>query len=149
MTPARLRLLMNVWPPFLASGIRVREISADWKCVRVELRARFWNRNYVGTHFGGSLFAMTDPFFMLMYLELLGRDYVVWDYGAEIRFVRPARGTVSAQFNLDQTDLDRVAQATVGGDKFLREHRIEVLDGDGSEVARVVRTLYFKRKSGG
>lgn len=146
MKPSRLRLLMNLWPPYVAAGIRVRKIAPDWKCVRVELKAHFWNRNYVGTHFGGSLFAMTDPFYMLMYIELLGRDYLVWDYGAEIRFVRPGRGTVRAEFRLDQSDLDRIVAETADGGKFLHQHHVSVVDADGNDVARVRRTLYFKRK---
>jgi len=147
MKPSRLRLLMNVWPPYLAAGIRVREIAPDWKRVRVELNARFWNRNYVGTHFGGSLFAMTDPFYMLMYIELLGRDYQVWDYAADIRFVRPGRGTVRAEFRLATSDLDRVVEETENGGKYLHQHHVNVVDSDGNDVARVGRTLYFKRKS--
>ncbi len=62
MSPRLLRHLFNVWPPFLLSGIHVTRLSNDWRHVEVELRLRPWNRNYVGTHFGGSLFAMTDPF---------------------------------------------------------------------------------------
>ena len=66
MTADRLRLLMNLWPPFLCTGIHVERIARDWRSARVALRMRPWNRNYVGTHFGGSLFAMTDPFWMLL-----------------------------------------------------------------------------------
>ncbi len=62
---------------------------------------RPWNRNYVGSHFGGSLFAMTDPFWMLLALHALGSDYIVWDQAGEIAFARPGRGTVAAEFHLD------------------------------------------------
>jgi acyl-coenzyme A thioesterase PaaI-like protein len=144
--PANLRRLMNLWPPYLAAGIRVREISPDWKRVRVELRARWWNRNYVGTHFGGSLFAMTDPFYMLMFLKLLGRDYVVWDYAAHIRFVKPGRGTVSAVFEVDDAELERIVDATRDGERFIAEYPVSVHDADGDEVARIRREVYFRRK---
>jgi acyl-coenzyme A thioesterase PaaI-like protein len=147
MKPRTLRRLMNLWPPYLASGIRVRHISDDWREVRVELVARFWNRNYVGTHFGGSLFAMTDPFYMLMYLNLLGRDYIVWDYAAHIRFVKPGKGTVRARFTLDDDDLERVRSETGGGKRFIHAHDVRVLDGEDDEVARISRELYFRRKA--
>lgn len=137
---------MNIWPPYLAAGIRVREISPDWRRARVEINLRWWNRNYVGTHFGGSLFAMTDPFYMLMYANLLGREYLVWDYAARIRFVRPGKGTVGAVFELGQADLDRVIEGTTGGEKFLLEHPVTVHDAEGGEVARIERTLYFRRR---
>jgi hypothetical protein len=81
-----LRRWINFWPPFLGAGIRVTHIAPDMKSVDVEMKLRWWNANYVGTHFGGSLFAMTDAFYMLMVMANLGRDYIVWDKAASIRY---------------------------------------------------------------
>ncbi len=97
---------INLWPPFLFAGIHVTHVSDDYRYVRVELRMRPWNRNYVGTHFGGSLFAMTDPFWMLTVMQNLGRNYFVWDRAGEIEFLKPGRGTVVAEFRLDDTLLE-------------------------------------------
>lgn len=146
MKASRLRRLMNIWPPFLAAGIRVREVTPDYRRVRVEMVSWGLNRNYVGTHFGGSLFAMTDPFYMLMYLNLLGSDYIVWDHSASIRYVKPGRGRVHAIFELTDEDLQRVHDHTRAGEKFLYEHSVEVLDSQHEVVAKIDRTLYFKRK---
>ena len=107
MKASTLRHGMNLWPPFLFTGIHVTEISADWRHARVELRMRPWNRNYVRTHFGGSLFAMADPFWMLLLMQRLGRDYFVWDQSGAIDFVRPGRGTVATSFTVDDTTLAR------------------------------------------
>lgn len=104
-TPARLRRFMNLWPPFLFSGVRVETIAADWRHARVRLKLAWYNRNYVRTHFGGSLFAMTDPFWMLMVLHHLGRDHFVWDKAGEIEFVKPGRGVVQASFVLEDAVL--------------------------------------------
>jgi hypothetical protein len=68
---------MNLWPPFLGAGIRVRFISRDWRKIVTQLRLYGLNRNYMGTHFGGSLFSMTDPFYMLMLIRTLGKDYSI------------------------------------------------------------------------
>lgn len=146
MRPGLFRLLMNLWPPYRGAGVRVREIAPDWRYVRVDLVATRLNRNYVGTHFGGSLFSMTDPFQMLMYLKALGADYLVWDHSASIRFVRPGRGTVTAEFRLSDDDLEAVRRATADGQRHLRKHTVEVIDADGETVARVERTLYFRLK---
>jgi hypothetical protein len=145
-SPASFRRVMNLWPPFLFSGIRVRTISADWRSVRVQLRQRWYNRNYVGTHFGGSLFAMTDPFWMIMALEALGRDYIVWDKAAEIEFVKPGRGTVTADFHLDDAALDAMRAAAAGGEKSLHWFETPVLDAAGDTVARVRKQLYVRLK---
>ncbi len=143
-----LRRILNVWPPFLFSGIHVVEVDDGWRHAHVELRMRPWNRNYVGTHFGGSLFAMTDPFWMIMVKESLGRDYMVWDKAAQIEFVKPGRGTVQARFRLDETALDELRTATAGGDKYLRWFDTEVVDAEGETVARIRKQVYVRRKRG-
>ena len=148
MKPSLLRHGMNLWPPFLFSGIHVAEISPDWHRVRVELRLRPWNRNYVGTHFGGSPFAMTDPFRMIPVLRCLGPDYIVWDQAGEIEFVKPGRGTVHALFELDDAVLDELRAATAGGEKALRWFHADVVDEQGEVVARTRKQLYVRRKAG-
>jgi acyl-coenzyme A thioesterase PaaI-like protein len=137
-----------LWPPFLFSGIHVAAISADYRHARVRLRMRPWNRNYVGTHFGGSLFAMTDPFWMLLTLHALGSDYIVWDQAGSIEFVKPGRGTVHACFDLEPRVLDELRDATAGGGKVLRWFETDVTDADGDVVARVRKQLYVRLKPG-
>jgi len=148
MKPSTLRHGMNLWPPFLFAGIHVRQISADWRRVHVELRGRPWNRNFVGTHFGGSLFAMTDPFRMIPVLKCLGPDYIVWDQAGEIEFVKPGRGTVHAIFELEDAVLDELRAATETGQKVLRWFDANVVDAQGDVVARSRKLLYVRRKPG-
>ena len=145
--PRLLRWGMNLWPPFFGAGIRVRHIAPDYGEVLVTLRMGLLNRNYVGTHFGGSLFAMTDPFYMLMMMHRLGRGYVVWDKAATIDFLHPAKGTVTARFVLDEAAVAAAREATAGGDKFLPAYTVEVVDADGTVCARVEKTLYIRRSS--
>lgn len=146
MSPALLRLGMNLWPPFLFTGIHVAAIGADWRSAEVELRMRPWNRNYVATHFGGSLFAMADPFWMLLALHALGRDWIVWDQSGAIDFIKPGRGTVRTRFVLDEATLDQIREAGADGGKVLRWFENEILDESGEVVARVRKQLYLRRK---
>ena len=148
MKPSRLRLIFNLWPPFLFAGVHVTHLSADWREARVELRMRPWTRNYVGTHFGGSLFSMTDPFWMIQVKECLGKDYLVWDKAAEIEFVKPGKGTVHAEFKMEDSVLDEIRAATANGDKHLRWLPVEVIDLHGDVVARVRKQIYVRRKPG-
>ena len=141
-----IRRVLNLWPPFLFAGIHVTTLSDDFRHARVELRMRPWNRNYVGTHFGGSLFAMTDPFWMLLAMHAIGRDYVVWDQAGSIEFVKPGRGTVSAEFRLEDSMLDELRAAAAGGDKVLRWFDAPVRDASGEVVAMVRKQLYVRRK---
>lgn len=146
MKASVLRRVLNLWPPFLFSGIRVSRLDADFRHAQVELRMRPWNRNYVGTHFGGSLFSMTDPFWMLLVMKTLGRDYIVWDRAGSIDFVRPGRGTVHAAFDLDDATLESIREATSGGDRHLHWFDTTVTDASGEVVSHVRKQLYVRRK---
>lgn len=141
-----MRRVLNLWPPFLFAGIHVDTIAADWRRARVELRMRPWNRNYVGTHFGGSLFAMTDPFWMILTMKALGRDYIVWDQAGTIEFLKPGRGTVQARFELDDAQLDAIRADTADGAKHLRWFETDIVDAAGEVVARVRKQIYVRRK---
>ena len=141
-----IRRVLNLWPPFLFAGIHVTTLSDDFRHARVELRMRPWNRNYVGTHFGGSLFAMTDPFWMLMVLNTIGDEYIVWDKAGTIEFEKPGRGTVSAEFRLEDSMLDELRAAAAGGEKVLRWFDAPVRDASGEIVAMVRKQLYVRRK---
>jgi acyl-coenzyme A thioesterase PaaI-like protein len=140
------KLVFNLWPPFLGAGVKVRRISPDWKEVDVQLRLGLTNRNYVGVHFGGSLYSMTDPFYMLMLLKNLGKDYIVWDKAGSIDYLKPGRGVVCARFRIDDDMLQRFRDATAGGDKHLPALHVSVYDAEGAEVARINKTLYIRRK---
>ena len=138
--------MMNIWFPFLFSGIRITKISDDFRYVKVELSSHWYNKNYVGTHFGGSLFAMTDPFWMIMILRNLGDEYIVWDKAADIEFVKPGRGLVTAEFKLEQSMLDELIEAAAGNEKVLRWFDILVTDSQSDLVAKVRKQVYVRRK---
>lgn len=141
-----LRRWINFWPPFLGAGIRVIHIAPDMKAVDVEMKLRWWNANYVGTHFGGSLFAMTDAFYMLMVMANLGRDYIVWDKAASIRYRRPGRGTVRAQFRLTDAQLDDIREKLKTLPKYEPVFKVDVKDVQGIVIAEVEKLLHIRRK---
>ncbi|BDG04144.1 DUF4442 domain-containing protein [Anaeromyxobacter oryzae] len=143
--PRRFLALLRLYPPYLGAGVRVREVAPDISRVTVEMRLAAWNRNFVGTHFGGSLYSMCDPFFMLMLMTQLGREYVVWDKAAAIEFLRPGRGTVSAVFELPSARVDEIRRAADAGEKVLPAFEVTVVDDEGRAVARVAKTLYVRR----
>lgn len=141
-----LRLGMNLWPPFVGAGIHVMEIAPDFRHIRVRLRMGLLNRNYFGTHFGGSLFAMTDPFYALMLLHNLPRDHVVWDKSSRIHYKSPGRGYVYANFELDEAKIAEVLAATADGKRYEPTWTVDVVDAAGHVVATVEKTLYVRRK---
>jgi Domain of unknown function (DUF4442) len=147
MFKRHMRMLMNLWPPFLGAGIRVKRLQPDWKEIDVEMKLRRWNSNYVGTHYGGSLYSMADPFYMLMLIENLGREYTVWDKSANIRFERPGQGTVSASFHLSDQQIEEIKDALRSADRTEREFLVEIKDETGTVVAEVQKLIHVRRKT--
>ncbi|WP_409261429.1 DUF4442 domain-containing protein [Pseudomonas putida] len=141
-----LRWLLNFYPPYIGAGIRIQRISPDMRSVKVRMKLTRWNRNYVGTQFGGSLYSMVDPFYMLLLIEQLGREYIVWDKAASIDFIAPGKSTVYAEFHVDDALLDEIRQQTAGGKKYLPRVQVDIRDEAGELVARVDKTLYVRLK---
>jgi acyl-coenzyme A thioesterase PaaI-like protein len=141
-----LKFGMNIWPPFLGAGIRVKHIAADYREIVVSMKLRWYNRNYVGTHFGGSLAAMTDPFYMLMLVHLLGSEYTVWDKTSTIDYLAPGRGTVTARFTLRDDQLAEIKGKTANGEPYFPEFSVDIVNQSGELIAKVEKKLYVRKK---
>jgi acyl-coenzyme A thioesterase PaaI-like protein len=146
MTHNLFKLMFNFYPPYWATGIIVRKVSPDYREVIVHMKMRWYNRNYVNTHFGGSLYSMTDPFFMLMLMQILGKEYIVWDKAAHIDFIKPGRGTVTAKFVINEKQIEQIISNTAAGQKYLPEFAVDIKDQAGEKVASVIKTLYIRKK---
>ncbi len=144
--PAVFRSALNLYPPYVGAGIVVDSVSNDFRCITILLKDRVFNRNYVGSHFGGSLFSKTDPFYMLMLIQILGSQYYVWDIHAEISFLAPAYGTVRADFVVTDEHLSRIRQATAAGEKHDEIFDVDIKDSKGEVVSRVKKTVYIRLK---
>jgi hypothetical protein len=142
----KLQRFVNWYPPFLGAGIRVKEVSPDLRTIQVHMPLTFWNKNYVGTHFGGSLYTMCDPFFMLILLNHLGPDYIVWDKAATIRFKKPGVGTVKAVFHIPEERIAEIRQQAESLGKIEPTFQTVVTDPDGVIVAEVDKLLYVRSK---
>lgn len=126
--------------------MRVTHVSDDFRTVKVEMPLRFYNKNYVGTHFGGSLYAMCDPFYMLMLINILGPGYIVWDKAAAIRFKRPGKGLVKATFTIPEEKIAEIRAAADSQPKVEPEFHVTVTDEKGEVVAEIDKLLYVRKK---
>lgn len=142
----RLFRWMGVYPPYLGAGVRVRDVSADLRSFTVEMPLRPWNRNYVGTHFGGSLYSLADPWFMLILIENLGERFVVWDKAASIRFRRPGRGTVRARFEIGADQIEAIRTEAEAKGRAEPVFTAVITDEAGETVAEVEKRISVRRK---
>jgi hypothetical protein len=139
---------MWLYPPFLGAGVSVRHASPDLRQIDVSMKLRWWNKNYVGTQFGGSLYSMVDPFLMLMFLENLGKGYIVWDKAATVRFRSPGRGPVHASFRITDDDLARARDEVATHGRSEPRFDILIVDDAGRTVAEVEKVLSIKPSPG-
>ncbi len=146
ISPNLLKRLLNLYPPYLGAGVKVEYISADWKELHVSMRMRWYNRNAVGTHFGGSLYSMIDPHLMLLLMRLLGKEYLVWDKSAKIEFVTASRKKVMAVIRIAEEDLEAIRRHTEKGDKYFARFFLEIRDEGNELVAKVEKVIYVRKK---
>ena len=136
---------MNLYPPMLGAGIRSRKV--DERTVDVQMKLTAFNRNLVGVHFGGSLYAMCDPWFMLILMRQLGRDYIVWDKAASIQFKKPGKGRVSARFHISPERVEEIRCDADAQGKIEPVFHVDVLSDNGEVVASVEKLLYVRKKN--
>lgn len=151
MTLKKFRKLikfLGLYPPYLGAGIRVTHVSADCMRYEVAMKLRWWNRNIYGTHFGGSLYSMCDPFFCFIVYNYLGSDYIVWDKSAQIEFVSPGNSKVTAVFESEIDILHGFKQEVDQSGKATIFFSTNVLNDKGQIVAKVKKEVYARKKGG-
>ena len=141
------KTVANLWPPFLGAGIRIKRITDDFTTIDVEMKFGILNRNYVGTQFGGSIYAMTDPFFMMILLENLGKEYIVWDKAAEVKFKKPGTSKLFAHFHIPKHKIAEIRAAADANYKTEPRFTVEIKNAAGDVVAEVEKLLYVRHVS--
>ena len=136
----------NFFPAYRGTGARITYIAGDWREVRIKLPLNWRTRNYVGTIYGGSMYGAVDPIYMIMLIQLLGPDYIVWDKAASIRFKKPGKATLTARFVIDETETDAIKAALADQPAIDRIYPIDLVDRDGVVYASVEKTIYIRRK---
>ncbi len=140
------RWFMNWFPCYRGTGGRVTYIAGDWHEIRVKLPLNWRTRNYVGTIFGGSMYGSVDPMYMLMLMKILGRDYIVWDKAATIRFKRPGRGKLTARFVIDPDEIAEIQRRLESEPSADRGYRVDLIDDDGTVCAEIAKTIYLRKR---
>ncbi len=142
---ARSVKLMNTFAPFVGAGIAVHSVDPDERALEVTLTMRWFNRNFAGIHFGGSLYAMCDPFFAMLLMNKLGSEYVALDKSSRIDFRRPGRGVVRARFAITDADVETARSEVASRGKCDLSFETIVIGPDDEVVARVYKVVNVRR----
>jgi hypothetical protein len=146
MGSRRMTQVLRFYPPYLGAGIRLLHVDHDLRNLEVGMKLAAWNQNFVGTQFGGSLYSMCDPFYMLMLIHHLGPDFTVWDKSATIDFLKPGRGFVRARFELSEERLTQIREELAAQGKSHPRFEVTVVDERGEAIARVGKLLSIRKR---
>ncbi|MDC1175558.1 YiiD C-terminal domain-containing protein [Bacteriovoracaceae bacterium] len=139
--------VMNIYPPYIGAGVKIKIVDEKKYELQVEMPLTKLNRNYMGTHFGGSLYSMIDPFYCLILIRKLGREYLVWDKSAQIDFKSPGKGRVKAHFCISDEQVKDIVDKVEEHGKFEPEFEVSILDENDKVVACAQKKLWVKKKS--
>jgi len=141
------RWAFNLFPAIRRTGGRVSFISSDHKEIHIRLPLNWKTRNYVGTVFGGSIYACTDPFYMIQFMHILGDNYVVWDKSANIKFKKPIKQTVYARFFVTDEMLSEVKEVVSKEGFYNIDIPVNLVDKEGLVYAEIMKTIYIATKA--
>ncbi len=140
------RLAFNFFPAYWGTGAHITYLAQDWREVRVKLPLTWRTRNYVGTIFGGSMYGAVDPIYMVMLIQLLGPEYVVWDKDAAVHFKRPGRSALYACFMLEAQEIDAIKAELTQCSSLERTYQVNLIDSEGMIHASITKTIFIRRK---
>lgn len=136
----------NFFPAYRGTGGRVTYISGDWHEVRIKLPLNWRTRNYVKTIYGGSIYGSVDPIYMLMLMKILGPDYIVWDKAANIRFRKPGKETLYADFKLTEQEIEEIKYLAASAKSIDRVYNVVLKNAAGIVHAEIEKTVYISKK---
>lgn len=142
----KYKKLLNLYPPFIGAGIRIKDYSKEGNSYLVEMKLRWYNRNVAGTHFGGSLYSMCDPFFVFAAYSYFGDNYIIWDKSARIEYVRPGVGTVQGLFEISSEKLEAMKSKVDQSGKETFNFDADIIDKEGRVIAKVEKEIYIRKK---
>ncbi|MDO4451054.1 MAG: DUF4442 domain-containing protein [Moraxella sp.] len=145
--PTATKAFLNLYSPYVGAGVKVLEVNYDEGFIKVSMPLTWRNKNIVGTQFGGSLYSMTDPFFMTLLMQKLGSEYVVWDKSAYIDFIKAGTSDVFATFKIDNQEIETVKELAKDGKAVFREYEVDIVDVNGEVIAKVKKTLYIRLRA--
>lgn len=144
LTPYLLKLRINTFAPYIGAGIKIEHINLDQGLCVVSMGLNSFNKNIVGTQFGGSLYSMVDPFYMLMLMHQLGSSYVVWDKSSHIEFIAPGNSKVTARIKIPSAEVIAIQELAKDGEPVFREYKVDIVDEQQKVITTVSKTLYIR-----
>lgn len=141
------KVMFNISPMYRRSCGRITFVSKDLHIVKVKISLTYKNKNYVGSMFGGSLFSATDPIYMIQLIQILGKDYVVWDKATEIKFKKPVYKNAFAIFEFTENELEFIKSKVASENEVNHVKKLYITDENNLIYSELDKTIYISSKS--
>jgi acyl-coenzyme A thioesterase PaaI-like protein len=136
------RLGFNLFPAYRGTGARIMNIEPDWSEISVKVPLNWRTRNYVGVIYGGSMYGAVDPLYMMMLLNRLDDEYVVWDKAASIDFKKPGRETLYGTCRITDEEIAAIEADLRDQESTERVYTVRLTDENGTVHAVIRKTVY-------
>ena len=142
-----LKWAMRFYPPLFFQRIWVKKFENGFMGVHVKISKSILNSNYNNSIFGGTIFSASDPFYALLFDQILRRKGFktrVWLKSSNIQYLKPGRSNLYFKISLTEDDIQEAEKAlrTVG--KFVKAFPIEILNSQGELCASVINEVYVR-----
>lgn len=141
------KLMFNIFPGFRRTGARMIKASDDLHYAKIRLPLNYKTRNYVGTIYGGSMYSCADGIYMVQLINILGKEYVVWDKSASIRFRRPGNTTLYGEFAISPEFVKQVKSEIKQQNEKDYTMKVDLVDQAGEVYATIEKVLYIASKA--
>ncbi|MEM6515565.1 MAG: DUF4442 domain-containing protein [Bacteroidota bacterium] len=136
----------NWSPMYRRTTAKIIEVSDDLHKVVIKLKPSWKNRNYTGTIFGGSMLSATDPIYMIQLIQILGKDYVVWDKAVEARYRRPAKTEIFGEFLFSVAEIMDIKRNVSDEKEIDVVKTMHLKDNEQNIIATFKKTIYVAEK---
>jgi len=142
-----LKWVMRLYPPMLFQRIWVKKIHKDFKGIDVKINRSLITTNLGNSIFGGTIFSATDPFYALLFGQIMqhkGFKITVWLKSAEIQYIRPGRTDLYYTLIITDQMIEDAEKALASEGKFIKAYPIDIFDTSGELCATALNEVYVR-----
>jgi acyl-coenzyme A thioesterase PaaI-like protein len=142
-----LKWLMRLYPPMLFQRIWVKKIHKDFRGIDVKINKSLFTTNLGNSIFGGTIFSATDPFYALLFGQLMqhkGFKITVWLKSAQIQYIKPGRTDLFYTISISDPMISEVEYLLKTEGKSVKAYPIEIFNRDGELCATAINEVYIR-----
>ena len=144
-----LKWAMRLYLPLLLQRIWVKKIYKGFRGADVKINRSLLTLNFGGAIFGGTLYSATDPFFAMLFGQILthkGYRISVWLKSASIQFLKPGKTDLHYRIRITEEMVAEAELAINSAGVFIKAYSLEIYSQNGQLHAIAKNEIYIRKK---